>query len=387
MRMIVLGGAGMVGSVVVRDLVRVPGVREVAVADFDFETAQKKAAELGLPASAKAADIHDRASLVGLLKGYDVAVNCVGPFYRNVPKVLEACLESRVHYVDMCDDYDASERLLGYHDRCRQANITAIISLGASPGFTNLCGLLGARKMEPQEIHTAWVESISDVGGGFATVWHGIHMAHGEVPQFLDGQWTKVPALSGAEELEFPAPLGRYPVYYLGHSEPVTLPRYIRGLKVATNKGNMWPSEIDLKTILKPFIDLGLGDTDTIRIEGREIVKRDFLVQYLIQAVLAQPAGQEPEEPQNAVSFMARVDVKGAANGKKVHHVYTAAMDTNEGTGGSAAYGAWSIASGKITARGCFAPEGCIDPEDYFRHMASKGIHLYETRAMTERYT
>lgn len=385
MRFVVLGGAGMVGSIVARDLAGMKGVKEVTVADFDLEAARRRASEIGSVASARAVDIHDRKALVDVLDGYQVAVNCVGPFYRNVPKVLEACLESNTHYVDMCDDYDASEKMLGYHDRCRQAGITAIICLGASPGFTNLCGLLGARKMEAEEIHTAWVEGLSDVGGGFATVWHGIHMAHGEVPQFLDGQWVKVPAMSGAEELEFQAPLGRYPVYYLGHSEPVTLPRYIPDLRVATNKGNMWPNEVDLGIIMKPFVDLGLGDTDTIRIEGREIVKRDFLAQYLIQAVLAEEPGHGPQEPQDSVGFMSRVDVKGTAEGQNVHYIYRAEMDTNEGTGGSAAYGAHAIAEGKISARGCFAPEGCVEPEDYFRHMGAKGIHLYETRSITER--
>lgn len=384
MRFIVLGGAGMVGSVVARDLAGMNGVKEVLVADFDLAGARQRASEIGSVASARAVDIHDEKALVELLRGYQVVVNCVGPFYRNVPKVLEACLESKVHYVDICDDYDASERLLDFDARCRQVGITAIICLGASPGFTNLCGLLGAQKMEAEEIHTAWVESISDVGGGFATVWHGIHMAHGEVPQFLGGRWVTLPAVTGAEELEFQSPLGRYPVYYLGHPEPVTLPRYIPSLKVATNKGNMWPQEIDLGTILKPFVDLGLGDLDTIRIEGREIVKRDFLAQYLIQAVLAEGPDQGSREPQDSVSFMCRVDVKGAAGGQHAHSIYRAAMDTNEGTGGSAAYGAYAIAVGKISVRGCFAPEGCVDAGDYFRHMGKKGIHLYETRSITE---
>ena len=245
MRFIVLGGVGDVGSVVTKDLAAVDGTAEVCIGDINLDKARKMSAELGAKVAARAIDINDKAGLVSALKGYDVAVNCVGPFYKHGSKVLEACVEARVNYVDICDDYDAAEVLLGLDVRCREAGITAIICQGASPGITNMMASLGAGKMDAEAIHTAWVESMMDVGG-FVVFWHGFHMATGQVPQYLNGQWVRVPALDGAEELEFLQPLGRYPVYYLGHSEPVTIPRFIRGLKTVTNKGNMWPKETNL---------------------------------------------------------------------------------------------------------------------------------------------
>jgi saccharopine dehydrogenase-like NADP-dependent oxidoreductase len=382
MKIIVLGGAGAVGEKAAFDLGGMKGVKEVCIADSSLNGARLVAETIGKNATAKAADINDEKALIELIRDYQVVVNCVGPFYKTVPKVLEACIKAKVHYVDVCDDYDATKTLLGYHDQCVKAGITGIVSFGASPGFTNMCGLLGSQKMEAEEIHTSWVENIIDVGGGFATLWHGIHMANGDVPQFLDGQWVTVPGLSGCEEFEFLEPLGKYPVYFLGHSEPMTMPLYIKGLKTVTNRGNMWPFDSDLIKEMKPALDIGLGSTDAIEVNGRDIVIREFTVQLILQKLM--PESMDTMEPDDSMHFMIRVDVKGKINGEQAHYIYRAHMDTNEATGGSAAYGAHAIAAGKITAKGCFGPEGCVDPNDYFRHFEEyKGIKLIETRTVT----
>jgi saccharopine dehydrogenase (NAD+, L-lysine-forming) len=217
-----------------------------------------------------------------------------------------------------------------------------------------MMGLLGAGKMQAEAIHTAWVESMMDVGG-FVVLWHGVHMASGEVPQYLNGQWVKVPALTGAEELEFSEPLGKYTVYYLGHSEPVTMPRFIKGVKTVTNKGNVWPKETELGALVKPFSEIGLTTTEPLVVNGVEISRRDFLCHHM-------------------AGFLATA----------LPYVYRSAFNTNEGTGWSASYAAQAIAQGKIGARGVFAPEGCVDPAEFFKYLKTKGIDVYETRSLTE---
>lgn len=52
-------------------------------------------------------------------------------------------------------------------------------------------------------------------------------------------------------------------------------------------------------------------------------------------------------------------------------------MPINAGMSGSAAYAAYTLASGKVTAKGG-GPEGCIDPIDEFWRMEShKGIKVF----------
>ena len=381
MPIIVLGGAGDIGRVVTGDLAAAAGSNDVCIGDLNLEAAREMATGLGSKVTARAVDINDARGLVSALKGYDVAVNCVGPFYKHGSKVLEACMQAKVHYVDVCDDYDAAELLLGFDGQCRQAGITAIICQGASPGITNMMGLLGASKMEAEAIHTAWVESMMDVGG-FVVFWHGVHMASGEVPQYIDGQWVRVPALTGAEELEFLEPLGKYTVYYLGHSEPVTMPRFIKGVKTVTNKGNMWPKETDLIDLVKPFSDIGLTTTEPLTINGVEISRRDFVCHHMagfLSTALPNVAGVE-----GLPHFLARVDVLGSVNGVSARYVYRSAFGTSEGTGWSASYAAQAIAQGKIEVRGVFAPEGCVDPADFFKYLKERGIDVHETRSLTE---
>jgi lysine 6-dehydrogenase len=380
-RFIVLGGAGDIGCVVTKDLVAAAGSDEVCIGDIDLEKAREMAGDLGSKVTARVVDINDASGLAGALKDYDVAVNCVGPFYKHGSKVLEACIQARVHYVDICDDYDAAELLLGFGGQCRQAGITAIICQGASPGITNMMGVLGAGKMEAEAIHTAWVESMMDVGG-FVVLWHGVHMASGEVPQYLNGQWVRVPALTGAEELEFLEPLGKYTVYYLGHSEPVTMPRFIKGVKTVTNKGNVWPKETDLIALVKPFSEIGLTTTEPLIVNGVEIPRRDFLCHHM--AGFLATALPSVEGVEGLPHFLARVDVVGSVDGVSARYVYRSAFNTNEGTGWSASYASQAIAQGKIEARGVFAPEGCVDPDDFFKYLKSKGIDAYETRSLTE---
>jgi len=380
-RLIVLGGAGDIGSIVTTDLTAVAGASEVCIGDIDLEKAREMAGKLGSSVTARAVDINDARGLSAALNDYDVVINCVGPFYKRGSKVLEACIRTKTHYVDVCDDYDAAELMLGFDGQCREAGITAIICQGASPGVTNMMGLLGSRKMEAEAIHTAWVESMMDVGG-FVVLWHGVHMAVDEVPQYLNGQWVRVPALSGAEELEFLPPLGKYPVYYLGHSEPVTMPRFIKGLKTVTNKGNMWPKETDLTALVKPFSEIGLTTTEPLTVNGVEISRRDFICHHM--AGFLATAMPNVEGVEGLPHFLARVDVLGTVDGISARYVYRSAFNTSEGTGWSASYAAQAIARGKIEARGLFAPEGCVDAEDFFKYLKTKGIEVQETRSLTE---
>jgi lysine 6-dehydrogenase len=380
-RFIVLGGAGDIGSVATKDLAAAAGSDQVCIGDIDLNKARTLAGEVGSNVTARAVDINDGRALADVVKDYDVVVNCVGPFYKHGSKVLAACIQAKVNYVDICDDYDAAELLLGFDGQCREAGITAIICQGASPGVTNMMGLLGAGKMQAEAIHTAWVESMMDVGG-FVVLWHGVHMASGEVPQYLNGEWVRVPALTGAEELEFSEPLGKYTVYYLGHSEPVTMPRFIKGLKTVTNKGNVWPKETDLTDLVKPFSEIGLTTTEPITINGVEISRRDFVCHHM--AGFLSTALPNVEGVQGLPHFLARVDVLGSVDGVNARYVYRSAFNTNEGTGWSASYAAQAIAQGKIGARGVFAPEGCVDPADFFKYLKTKGIDVYETRSLTE---
>lgn len=376
-------GSGEVGSVVAKDLGSINETTQVCVADINLEAAQKLSQQIGSKADACRIDIYEKDGLLNSIKGYDVVVNTVGPFYKTGTIVLKACIDAKVNYVDIADDSAAVKELLKFEKACENAGITAIISHGVSPGVTNMLGLLGATKMdEVDEINTSWVESSLGSAIGPANIWHGLEMGSGMIPQFLDGKLVDVPAISEAESLKFREPLGEYPVYYVGHGEPVSLPKYIKGLKKVTNKGNLWPDVMDFN-ILTVYDKIGLAGTDTLKVGEVELCKRDIAAYSLLDIIdsLGETIAKEFENVED-IGFQVRVDVKGKIKGHPAHFVYTCFTDMNQSTGLSASYGAQSIASGKVNAKGLFAPEGCQDPNAFFQHLANKGFTIYETKTV-----
>jgi saccharopine dehydrogenase-like NADP-dependent oxidoreductase len=77
-------------------------------------------------------DIDDAASLAAALRGADLVVHTAGPFQRKQScGVLEAAIETRTPYMDVCDDADYSRAARGFHAAARAAGVPAITTAGA----------------------------------------------------------------------------------------------------------------------------------------------------------------------------------------------------------------------------------------------------------------
>src|SRR2546422_784863 len=97
---VVLGGAGIIGRSIVRDLADDREIGEIVVADLDLDGARKVAGTLSRPGvTAVRADVTDSTALVALLKGAACVVNSV-QYYFNLP-IMRACLEAKTHYIDL----------------------------------------------------------------------------------------------------------------------------------------------------------------------------------------------------------------------------------------------------------------------------------------------
>ncbi|MEM2947281.1 MAG: saccharopine dehydrogenase NADP-binding domain-containing protein [Candidatus Bathyarchaeia archaeon] len=113
MRVTVLGGAGTIGSMAVRILASSGMFSEVVIGDVAYEKAKKLASEIGVKGvSAVKIDVTDSSKLQKTIKGSDVVLSCVGPFYKYAPIVLKSSIAAEVNHVDICDDVDATEALL-----------------------------------------------------------------------------------------------------------------------------------------------------------------------------------------------------------------------------------------------------------------------------------
>src|SRR6266508_209029 len=151
MRVVVVGGAGAMGRVTVRDLAASRDVELVTVADLDLARATEVAdsvtarAEGPAKVEAVAADVL-RPDFVDLLRRHDVCVASVA--YRLNPLAAEGCLAARCGYVDLGGLFHAALDVLELGERFAQAELTGVTCVGGSPGITNLLAVVGARELD-----------------------------------------------------------------------------------------------------------------------------------------------------------------------------------------------------------------------------------------------
>lgn len=359
MRIVVLGGAGDMGGAVVEQLCRMDSSAEVIVADVRLDRAKDVVARVvgGRP-SARFVDVEDRQSLIEVLRGADVAVNCVGPFYRFCRKVISTVIDSGTNYVDICDDHDGARDALEFDPQAREKGVVAVTGFGWTPGLSNICARAGADELDRVEsIDIAWVGTAAD-STGLAVIEHVLHAISGRVPTFKDGSLVDIAPGSGVENVEFPQPIGRVSVYHTGHPEPLTIPRYIRGVKTVTLKGALTPQWVN--SFGSFLVSLGLTKT-----AGRK--KR--LARYLHSIEGLFRGGAQP------ISGL-RVSVGGEKDGRPASRVYATVGPMARLTAIPAALGALWVASGKIRITGVNAPEGCVEPRVFFEALRAEGIEI-----------
>jgi lysine 6-dehydrogenase len=370
MKVLALGGCGQEGKTTVKDLVKSEDVSSVVIADINIESADKFKAELANDkVSTVQMDVNDRDKLLALMREADVVVNFIGPFYKYGIQVIEAAIETKSNYVDICDDYDATREMLALNEKAKDAGITVLIGMGASPGVTNLLAKHGADKLEQvDDIEMKWIVTVTDVDevGASAAMDHAMHMIDGNVPQHLEGRPQDVPALTGSETAVFPV-IGESEVYYVGHPEPVTLPLYIKGLKTCTNKGGVPGLDAELKMLST----LGLTGTQPIDIKGEKIAPKDIGVALLGNL----PMPEELPPPVSAI----KVWIRGEKGDEAVQYLYTFFGRMTDWTGVPASIGTQMVGRGEIKTRGgVLAPEGCVDTNAFLAEIAKRGMEVEE---------
>ena len=379
MKVVLLGGGGM-GEIALKDLVD-SGVKQIVIADYDrakVESLVKGYQGQEVQISVAFVDANDHASLIEVMQDASVVASAIGPFSEYGVKVLKAAIEAQVNFVDICDDPQPTIEELDLHNEAKQAGITAIIGMGNNPGVGNLCAKYGAQKLdEVEEIEFIWVHpAISRTGG--AGVLHAIGAFSGDVPSYHQGQWVDVPAGSDKEVIDFPEPVGRVEVFHSGHPEPITVPRYI-SVKDVSCKGGIVPVWIGQEFIR--LLSYGLGGAEPIEVKGTPVVPREFTVS-LLESLLHRRGKDMIDGGQ--LTKVSRVIVKGKKEGRATSYTYDRIGNDWE-AGIALSIGAQMLASGAITEKGVFAPEGCIEPREFFQELNKRGLTILE-KMMTEHY-
>ena len=363
----VLGGCGAVGSVAAGILASSDLFSDIVVADINIQEANKLVKEIGKGnVFAVQFDAHSNESIKNAIDGSSVVLNCVGPFYEFGPPILKAVISCRINYVDICDDFDATEKLLAMDEEAKRAGVSALVGMGSSPGLANVLVRFCAESMldEVEVVDIYHAHGGEDVEGA-AVVKHRIHSMEMGIPMFLDGKFTTVKlfdesgrALEGEADFE---DVGRYNVYAYPHPETITLPRFLKGVKRVTNLGTVLPPSY--AELIKTMVRSGITTEEAIEVQGQKIIPLEFAVAFIIsrrdkllrEAGLTHPMG------------CLKIVVKGYKNGKKNTYIFSTSSSKQgmgQGTGIPAALGAMLMGSDKIKEKGVLPPEGCVAPMD-----------------------
>jgi saccharopine dehydrogenase-like NADP-dependent oxidoreductase len=365
-----LGGAGAVGIGVAKDLLRNPALKQLVLADVNESSAQSVVEALKDERTCcEAVDAGDPKSLAKVMDSEYVIANCIGPHYRYCRQIADAAVEAGANYCDICDDYDAAESVFDLDQKAKAANITLITCLGTSPGVTNMLAKRGSEFLdETGEIHTYWTVGGSDPTGP-SELYHLAHIVSDTVPQFLDGKWEQVPALSGTVQVAFPEPVGKADVSYIGHSEPVTLPRFIQGVNTVTNRGGLYPPQ--LNDLIRLAREIGLFADSQLTLKGVALSPRDFSVAHFRRLLEESPEALGVGEAQPISVF--RVEIRGKKQGNPCEVIYTGTNEVVTTTARSLSIGIQMLGEKRVRQTGAMAPEGCLPTGSFFEELADGG--------------
>src|SRR5512136_3459116 len=225
---LVLFGAGAMGTVAARHLVRLKEIDDLVLTDLVPARARALAAMLR-SLKARAIPLRDleAGSLAKVLKGADLAINAAHASL-DLP-LMDACLDAGADYMDLSSE---PRQQFPYDTRFQKAGLTALLGGGEDPGIGNVLARAAADALDSvNAIRIRDGDTASSPDTPLPVVWSPetfLVEVFSPGLYFEDGEIKKAPPWSGKEVYPFPDPVGPQPVYLMDHEEPETLGRFIR---------------------------------------------------------------------------------------------------------------------------------------------------------------
>ena len=243
-------------------------------------------------AKVDADNVEELVTLINKFKP-EVVLNLALP-YQDLT-IMDACLETKVHYVDTAN-YEPLDTAKfeykwqwAYKEKFEKAGLTALLGSGFDPGVTGVFSAY-AQKHYFDEINYI---DILDANAGD----HGYHFATNFNPEinireitangsyWEEGKWIETEPLELKEVYDFPE-IGPKDMYLLHHEELESLALNIKGIK----RIRFWMTfSQKYITHLNVLENVGMTSIEPIEYEGKQIVPLQFL-----KAILPDPASLGP---------------------------------------------------------------------------------------------
>jgi saccharopine dehydrogenase-like NADP-dependent oxidoreductase len=133
LRVLIVGATGVFGSRLARLAAREPGVR-LTLAGRRKHPLDALSAELG---GCKVKVLNRDIANAGDLRGYDLVIDCAGPFQGSHARLIEACISARVDYVDLADGREFVCSIGLFDDAAKRAGIAVISGASSIPALSH----------------------------------------------------------------------------------------------------------------------------------------------------------------------------------------------------------------------------------------------------------
>jgi saccharopine dehydrogenase (NAD+, L-lysine-forming) len=375
MRFFVLGGAGIIGRVVVRDLFQYAKDADIVVAERDVKKARAFAITFkSKRVQAVQADASKPENLTRLFRSARVVASCVRHEFN--PGVMASCLKAGSNYVDLGGMFHYTKREQRFHTAYKKLGITGVLGMGGAPGLSNVLAVAGSEGLQT-------LESIDIV---FADVDNTKYQQPFVLPysfKTLVDEYTMKPAVfehgkllfvqpeSGKKAYDFGLDFGKQTGFLTLHSELATLPAFFKNRGLRTCEFHVTFPAAFSETI-ETLIALGFASHERVRV-GKAEAEILEVTARLMDSWIPKPGTKINDKE------LVRVIIRGA--GKTI---IMDAVTKSDGlypagvldTGIPCAIVCQMLADKTIQKRGVFAPESVVPLTQFFAALKQRGITI-----------
>ncbi|KAF4387308.1 hypothetical protein F8388_016717 [Cannabis sativa] len=224
-KVLVLGGTGRVGGSTAISLSKLCPDLRILIGGRNRDKGAAMVATLGGNSEFAEVDIDNVNSLEATLNDCDLVVHAAGPFQQTHKcSVLEAAINTKTAYVDVCDDTSYAQLAKTFKDRAVAANVPAITTGGIYPGVSNVMAAELVRlarsenKLEPERLRFYYYTA--GTGGAGPTILATSFLLLGEeVVAYNKGKEIKLKPYTGMLNIDFGRGIGKRDVYLLNLPE------------------------------------------------------------------------------------------------------------------------------------------------------------------------
>lgn len=372
---IILIGAGNIGRALLKDVLEMERDATGLAVDAD-QRALDATTSLGFGNRvtthvAEAAGVDELASVI---RGHDVVVNCT--YGAKCLEILDAAIAANVSYIDVHGTLLMEERF-ARDDAAKAAGVTALIGTGVSPGLTNMMAAWGARRFKDDvsiECEYATFRPINPTEGLLETALRQFRNGV-QSPIFDDYKLSSLPPFSGPKMTRFKGVDEEVELVFTPHSEPQSIPRFVKNARRVTVRGAYQSS---IMTLLKSLYTFGLMDpARKVTVDGKKV---DFAP--LLREALMGDGSLKPEGVQT--NYVMRVRVTGGTGEIEVTLGHPKGWDPlpqGRMTSLQPAFATRLIAKGEFAHPGVVGTELFTDAqvESCLAHLQSRGLWVERT--------